>query len=188
MNISSTSNIAQKVSTQSSLEINKAISIMSEEELVNIISTIGEEEEVNILQKCDQESLNKIFKTKRENVDKIVLTKTEGIDEIKEIENGGENDETVCALVNQMKIKLVELRDDNNRCETDIVILSQCLQKLKENIFMNKDDMDDESINICNDKLEETEGLIRLRYKTMENNTYSINMMESIVCMSENMI
>lgn len=178
------------ISTLDSDTINNAISNMSDKELCDILSTLTKEAEVDILIKCDNDSLDKIYKIKRENVENLITRGKDDIDdEMKRVieciaEFESKDNHTVDDYIKisvEMKWMISELKKDIILCEKDISSLEQAYQKMIENLFMYKDDLCDESLKVCKEKIHHTEGLIRLRYKTIKNNNNSINVLEHIV-------
>lgn len=182
------------MSTLSSLDsttINNAVSQMSDTELCGVLSTINHEEEIDSLIKCDRESLDKIYRVKRENVDEIIkkdataeadedtqrVMKT--VIEFSEKENPAFDD--YMKVSKEMIWMISVLKEDNERCESDITSLELAYEKMRENFFMYEEDLCEDSLKVCKEKMEYTEGLIRLRYKTFEINTESISGLEKIV-------
>jgi len=177
------------ISSLQSTVINSAISQMSDTELCNVLLSINNTTETDTLIKCDQESLDKIFRVKRENIETII-EKEENMDEdisrvMECVTNFAAKDnpsfDDYKKVVKEMSWVIDELKKDNKRCENDILSLELALEKCQENFFMYEEDLCEDSVKICKEKMETTEGLIRLRYKTLETNTQSIKGLERVV-------
>lgn len=175
------------ISTLDTTTINSAVSAMTDTELCNIMSSITKDVEIDTLIKCDRESLDKIYRVKRENVEELIKRDTdedthrvvECITEFSEKENPTFYD--FMKVCEEMTWMVSELKKDNERCEKDITDLELAYEKLRENFFMYEEDLCEESVKVCKEKMDYTEGLIRLRYKTLETNTQSIKGLEHIV-------
>ena len=74
-----------------------------------------------------------------------------------------------------------KLNEENEKCKSDIDSLESSLNKMDENFIMYKEDLCDDSLKVCKDKYEHTEGLIRLRRKNVELNTQLIKGLEKII-------
>ena len=174
------------ISTLQSSSINSAVSQMSDTELCGVLSSINKETEVDTLIKCDQESLDKIYRVKRENVETLIKDDDDDTQRVMEciIEFGSKENPTFddyMKVATEMAWMVEELKKDNDRCEKDITSLELAHKKCRENFFMYEEDLCEESIKVCKEKMEHTEGLIRLRYKTLETNTQSIMGLERII-------
>lgn len=174
------------ISNLQSSSINSAVSQMSDTELCGVLSSINKEIEVDTLIKCDQESLDKIYRVKREYVETLIKDEDEETQRVMKCitEFGSKDNPTFydfMKVAGEMVWMISELKKDNERCVNDISSLELAYEKLRENFFMYKEDLCDESIKVCNEKMEHTEGLIRLRYKALETNSQSIMGLERII-------
>lgn len=175
------------ISSLSSSVINIAVSQMSDTEICGVISSIGYHTEVDTLIKCNQESLDKIYRVKREKVDDLIhKSDDEDTQRVMQcIQDFGTKEnptfDDYMSISREMSWMIGKLQEDNKRCESDIITLESTLQKFKENIFMYNDDLEEDSRKVCDKKIEQTEGLIRLRKKTLETNSQSIEGFEKIV-------
>lgn len=175
------------ISSFNSSVINDSVSKMSDTELCNVLKSITLEMEVETLIKCDQDSLDKIYKVKRDNVEDLIsYSEDDETQRIIEIISDFQNItsptfEDYMKITREMSIMINKLKDDNEKCKSDIESLEFALNKMDENFIMYKDDLCDDSLKVCKEKYEHTEGLIRLRRKMFETNTQSIKGLEKII-------
>ena len=160
---------------------------MSETELYNVLKSIDIDTEIETLIKCDQNSLDKIYKVKRDNVDKFIESSTDEetrrvvgiVSDFQNIINPTYDDYIV--ITKEMMKTIGKLNEENEKCKSDIDSLESSLNKMDENFIMYKEDLCDDSLKVCKDKYEHTEGLIRLRRKNVELNTQLIKGLEKII-------
>lgn len=174
------------ISSLQSSSINSAVSQMSDTELCGVLSSINKETEVDTLIKCDQESLDKIYRVKRENVEILIKDDDEETKRVMEcvmefVSKENPTFDDYMKISREMIWMVEELKKDSERCENDITSLRFAYEKCRENFFMYEEDLCEESVKVCKEKMDHAEGLIRLRYKTLETNTQSIMGLEKII-------
>lgn len=167
--------------------INTAVSNMSDTELSNILINTPSDVAIDTLVKCNDDSLDKIFRVRFENSDEFIKKSDDEetmrivniVDNFFKNENPNIEDfmnilKETCSISDQLK-------KENITCENDIKNLESAIDLLKGNMYMYKDDIDSELLKQCDEKLKYTEGLVRLRYKTLKHNTLLLNNLENIV-------
>lgn len=180
--------MSNPISSLESTVINNAVSNMSDTELCNILKTIPIDVEIDTLIKCEQDNLDKIYRVKRENIENLSYEDTDS-DEMKRVMecitqfslNENPSIDDFMKISREMEWMISELKNDNERCKSDLSSLTLAYEKMRGNFFMYKDDLCDESLKVCKEKTEYTEGLIRLRYKTLETNIQTIKALEYII-------
>jgi hypothetical protein len=179
------------ISSLDSSVINSEVSRMSDTELCGVLSLIDKSTEVDIMIKCDDDSLDKIRRVTRENSEALLtddgVESGRVIDCIAEFESkDNPSIEDYMKVADEMALVIDQLKEDSKRCEDDITRLEIILRQCEENFSMYREDLDEESVEICEEKITHTTGLIRLRRKTLESNKETISALGSIVtCMME---
>lgn len=175
------------LNTHDSETINSAVSNMSDTELSNILINTPSDVAIDTLVKCNDDSLDKIFRVRFEQSDEFI--KQQADDETKRLinvvdnffKNENPNIEDFMNILKETSLISEQLKKENMVCENDIKNLESAIDLLKGNMFMYKDDIDSELLKQCNEKLKYTEGLVRLRYKTLKHNTLLLNNLENII-------